>query len=393
MTMYKIKVINSISEKGLSLFTKDYQIYRETENEDALLVRSADLTDYAFSDSLKAIARVGAGVNNIPVERCTKNGIVVFNTPGANANAVKELVFAGLLLSSRCIYDGLSWIQSQRENCNIAKDAENQKQYYVGNELINKNLGVIGLGAIGVSVANLALHFGMNVYGYDPFISVENAWKLSKNVKHSYSLDEVFKNSDYITLHLPLNNDTKDIINEASVKKMKQGVRLLNFARDALVNEKALLNGIEAGKIANYVTDFPVQSLIGHKCILILPHIGASTKESEENCAVMAVNELMDFLYFGNISNSVNLPDCRLDISGKMRICCIHENIPKMISSISNILSSANANIENLLNKSRNDYAYTMIDIDEICGDKIIEDIKSIPGIIKVSIYCFGGNK
>ncbi|NLV34597.1 MAG: phosphoglycerate dehydrogenase [Clostridiaceae bacterium] len=391
--MYKVKVMNSVSDKGLSLFTKEYHVFNDIDDEDALLLRSADIHDYVLNDNLKAIARAGAGVNNIPVEKCSKKGIVVFNTPGANANAVKELVFAGLLLSSRGIYDGLSWIQSQRDNCNIAKDAEAQKQYYVGNELINKNLGVIGLGAIGVSVANLALHFGMNVYGYDPFISVENAWKLSKNVKHSYSLDEVFKNSDYITLHLPLNDETKDIINEVSVKKMKQGVRLLNFARDALVNEKALLYGIESGKIANYVTDFPVQSLIGNKAILILPHIGASTKESEENCAVMAVNELMEFLSFGNISNSVNMPDCHLDVSGEMRICCIHENIPKMISSISNAVSSANVNIENLLNKSRNDYAYTIIDTDKKCDDLIIENIKAIPGIIKVSIYVFDEKK
>ncbi len=385
--MYKVKLLNDISSKGTKLFPKSYTVCKDVENEDAIVLRSKDIHDYEFSDNLKAIARAGAGVNNIPVDKCSKLGIVVFNTPGANANAVKELVFAGLLLSSRGIFEGISWINKQKDNVNIASDAEKQKKNYVGNELLNKSIGIIGLGAIGRQVANLALEFGMRVYGYDPYISVSSAWELSRNVIYTESIEEIYKNCDYITLHIPLTDKTENMIDEFAINKMKAGVKVLNFSRSALVDSKAILAGINKGTISKYITDFPVVDLIGNKDVLILPHLGASTLESEENCAVYAVKELTEYLEKGNISNSVNLPDCAMELSGKMRICCIHDNVPKMITKIADVLGKTNINIENLLNKSKGNLAYTIIDIDNVVDETTVAQIERIPGIIRVNVF------
>ncbi len=385
--MYKIKLLNNISEVGLNKFTDKYQISEDFNDEDAILLRSENIHEYNFNENVKAVARAGAGVNNIPIDKCSEKGIVVFNTPGANANAVKELVFAGLLLASRKIYEGMQWIQTQKNNENIAKDTEKQKKLYSGNELMHKNLGIIGLGAIGVQVANLAIDFGMNVYGYDPFISLANAWNLSRNVHHSDTIDEILKKCDFISLHIPLNDKTKNIINADVISKMKPNVKILNFSRDGLVDTEALLEGIESGIVSKYITDFPVQKLIGNENVLILPHLGASTEESEDNCAFLAVKQTMDYLERGNITNSVNLPDCSMEIYDHVRICCIHKNVPKMLTQISDALSASNVNIENLMNKSKNELAYTIIDIVEAVNDDILNKIKQIPGMIRVCTY------
>lgn len=387
--MYKVKVLNDISSVGLNELSDKYQVSKEFTDEDAILLRSANIHEYSFNDNVKVVARAGAGVNNIPIDKCSEKGIVVFNTPGANANAVKELVFAGLLLGSRGIYEGMTWVQTQKDNENIGKDTEKQKKLYSGNELLNKNLGVIGLGAIGVQVANLAIDFGMKVYGYDPFISLSSAWNLSRTVKHSNSIDEIIKNCDFISLHIPLNDKTRGIINKDVISKMKPGVKILNFSRDGLVDDDALLEGIESGIISKYITDFPVQKLIGNEKVLIFPHLGASTEESEDNCALLAVKQTMDYLERGNITNSVNLPDAHLDISGQMRICCIHSNIPKMLTQISDCLSQANVNIENLINKSKKELAYTMVDVPSVVGEDIINRIENIEGMIKVLTFDF----
>lgn len=385
--MYKIKILNTISEVGLNKFTDKYLISENFNDEDAILLRSENIHEYNFNENVKAIARAGAGVNNIPIDKCSEKGIVVFNTPGANANAVKELVFAGLLLGSRGIYEGMQWVQTQKDNENIAKDTEKQKKLYSGNELMHKNLGIIGLGSIGVQVANLAIDFGMNVYGYDPFISLANAWNLSRNVHHSDTIDEILKKCDFISLHIPLNDKTKNIINYDVISKMKPNVKILNFSRDGLVDADALLKGIEEGIISKYITDFPVQKLIGNENVLIFPHLGASTEESEDNCAFLAVKQTMDYLERGNITNSINLPDCSMEIYDHIRICCIHKNVPKMLTQISDALSAANVNIENLMNKSKNELAYTMVDVAETVDDEIINKIKQIPGIIRVCTY------
>ncbi len=385
--MYKIKILNTISEVGLNKFTDKYLISEDFNDEDAILLRSENIHEYNFNENVKAIARAGAGVNNIPIDKCSEKGIVVFNTPGANANAVKELVFAGLLLGSRGIYEGMQWVQTQKDNENIAKDTEKQKKLYSGNELMHKNLGIIGLGSIGVQVANLAIDFGMNVYGYDPFISLANAWNLSRNVHHSDTIDEILKKCDFISLHIPLNDKTKNIINYDVISKMKPNVKILNFSRDGLVDADALLKGIEEGIISKYITDFPVQKLIGNENVLIFPHLGASTEESEDNCAFLAVKQTMDYLERGNITNSINLPDCSMEIYDHIRICCIHKNVPKMLTQISDALSAANVNIENLMNKSKNELAYTMVDVAETVDDEIINKIKQIPGIIRVCTY------
>lgn len=387
--MYKVKILNDISDVGLNRFTNKYQVSKDFDDEDAILLRSANIHEYEFNENVKAVARAGAGVNNIPIDKCSEKGIVVFNTPGANANAVKELVFAGLLLGSRGIYEGMKWVQTQKDNENVAKDTEKQKKLYSGNELMHKNLGIIGLGAIGVQVANLAIDFGMNVYGYDPFISLSNAWKLSRNVHHSDTIDEILKNCDFISLHIPLNDKTKHILNADIISRMKPNVKILNFSRDGLVDTDALIEGLESGIISKYITDFPVQKLIGNDKVLIFPHLGASTEESEDNCALLAVKQTMDYLERGNITNSVNLPDCHMDINGNVRICCIHKNVPKMLTQISDSLSQSNVNIENLINKSKNELAYTMVDIANVVDDTILNRIKQIPGMIRVTTYNF----
>ncbi len=380
--MPKIKLYNNIAKIGLDQFTQEYEVSENLTDEDAILVRSANLHDIEYNQNLKAIARAGAGVNNIDMEACTKNGIAVFNTPGANSNAVKELVFAGMLLASRDIYHGIEWVQTQKENENIAKDVEKQKKKYAGHELTGKSLGVIGCGAIGIQVANLALRFGMKVYGYDPYMSVDAAWNLSRYVNHVTNIDDLYRQCDFITIHIPLNDATKNFIHKESFDKMKKGVKLLNFARGGLVDEDALLEAIDTNKVDYYITDFPSQKVIQNEKVIAIPHLGASTEESEENCAIKAAQELMDYLTYGNISNSVNLPNAKMEMNSPFRITCIHENKPKMISQITDILKDAN--IENLMNKSKKDIAYTIIDLDSKID---IEKIKKISGMIRVTTF------
>lgn len=380
--MTKIKLYNNIAQIGLDQFTKEYEVNEDIENEDAILVRSANLHDIEYNKNLKAIARAGAGVNNIDIDTCTEKGIAVFNTPGANSNAVKELVFAGMLLASRDIYHGIEWVQTQKENENIAKDVEKQKKKYAGHELTGKSLGVIGCGAIGIQVANLALRFGMKVYGYDPYMSVDAAWNLSRYVNHVTNIDDLYRQCDFITIHIPLNDATNNFINKESFDKMKDGVKLLNFARGGLVDEKALLDAINMNKVEAYITDFPSLEVIQNEKVIAIPHLGASTEESEENCAIKAAQELMDYLTYGNISNSVNLPNAKMEMNSPFRITCIHENKPKMISQITDILKDAN--IENLMNKSKKDIAYTIIDLDSKID---VEAIKEISGMIRVTTF------
>ena len=385
--MYKIKLYNNISKKGLDQFTKNFEVNEAVENEDAILVRSANLHELNYAPNLKAIARAGAGTNNIDIDACTSRGIAVFNTPGANSNAVKELVFAGLLLASRDIYHGIEWCKTQAANENIAKDVEKQKKQYAGTELSGKTLGVIGLGAIGIQVANLAINFGMNVLGYDPFISVDNAWKMSRNVKHVENINELLKESDFITLHIPLLDSTKNTIDAKAIENMKDGAKILNFARGGLVDEDALKPALQSKKVGMYVTDFPSNKILDQDNVIAIPHLGASTNESEENCAVKAAQELMEYLQYGNILNSVNLPNASAPMESPYRITLIHKNKPKMISQITDCLSKEDANIENLINKSKKEIAYTIIDLDKKVLPESIEQIQNIDGMIKVSAY------
>ena len=385
--MYKVKLYNNIAPVGIQQFTADYEVGENVENEDAILVRSANLHDLEYGDNLKCIARAGAGTNNIDIDACTERGIVVFNTPGANSNAVKELVFAGMLLASRDIYGGISWAKTQQDNENLAKDMEKQKKKYAGTELNQKTLGVIGCGAIGVQVANLALRFGMKVRGYDPFMSIDAAWNLSRYVHHDSDLDGLLRNSDFITIHIPLNEKTKNTINKETIAQMKDGVKILNFARGGLVNNEDILEALNSGKVAKYVTDFPTPELVNHPNVIAIPHLGASTAESEENCAIKAAQETMHYLQYGNIRNSVNFPECYMDFNTPFRICVIHHNVPKMISQITNSLSHDNANIENLMNKSRNEIAYTILDLDKEASLDTIQKIEAIAGVVKVRTY------
>lgn len=385
--MYKIKTYNKISKSGLEVFDDKYTIGDEVENADGAIVRSAALHDEEFPASLQAIARAGAGTNNIPIDRCSEQGIVVFNTPGANANAVKELVIAGLLLSSRRVVSGIEWAKTLKgEGDAVGKLVEKGKGAFAGPEIKGKKLGVIGLGAIGVMVANAANHLGMTVYGYDPYLSVKSAWNLNHNAVHINDINEIFANCDYITIHVPLTDSTKNLINADALAKCKEGVRILNFSRAALVNDADLKAALESGKVAAYVTDFPTDDVLGVDGVIAIPHLGASTPESEDNCASMAAKELMDYIENGNIVNSVNLPEVTMPRSGENRVCVIHKNIPNMLTAITGIFAGDNINIENLLNKSRGDYAYTMLDI---CGadiSAVAEKIGAIDGVIRVRV-------
>lgn len=381
----KIKTYNKISKKGLNLFPEQYEVNDAVENEDAILVRSAALHEIAFNPELKAIARAGAGTNNVPIERCNDAGIVVFNTPGANANAVKELVVAAMIMSARPIYPAIEWIQTLNETADFTKVVEKGKSNFVGPEIAGKRLGVIGLGAIGIKVANLAVHLGMEVYGYDPYLSVDNAWSLSTRVIHAKKLEEIYKKCDFITLHLPETKDTKGMINAEALQLMKNGTRLLNFARGGLVEANDVIAAVEKGKLAAYVTDFATPEMLGRKNIYPLPHLGASTPESEENCAVMAVQQLKDYLENGNIVNSVNMPTVTMDRSGHARVVCVHRNVPNMIAQITNVLSQEGINIANLLNKSKGEMAVTLVDIESNVGD-IKEKIEAIDQVLKVRI-------
>lgn len=362
--MYNIKTLNNISEIGMSRFNENYKYGDDIENPDAIMVRSFKMHDMEIPKSVRAIARAGAGVNNIPIDRCSEQGIVVFNTPGANANAVKELVIAGILMSSRKIVEGINWASTLTGDADMEKTVEKGKSQFVGPEIIGKKLGVIGLGAIGVMVCNAAHGLGMDVIGYDPYISVDAAWSLSRAVHKASSIKEIFEQCDYITIHVPLNDETKNTINAETIAQMKDGVRILNFARGGLVNSADILAALESGKVAKYITDFPDADMINREGVIAIPHLGASTPESEDNCAVMAANELIDFLENGNIVNSVNMPKCVMERSTDVRICIVHKNIPNMISQISKYFADKNVNIENMINKSRGEYAYTIVDVD-----------------------------
>lgn len=384
--MYNIKLMNQISDTGLSNFNEDYQVSEDVTNEDAILVRSASLHDYDFGDNVKAIARAGAGVNNIPLDVCSEKGIIVFNTPGANANAVKELTLCALFLASRKVVEGINWVAANKDDENIANTAEKQKNAYVGPEIDGKRLGIIGLGAIGVAVANATTKLGMEVYGYDPFLSVNAAWGMSKWVKNAGSLETIFKESDYISIHVPSTKDTKGFINEKAFKQMKDGVRIINFARGDLVNNEDLLAAIESGKVEKYVSDFAAPELIGNDKIILLPHLGASTPESEDNCAKMAIKQLRDYLENGNITNSVNFPRCVQERESKVRLCITNRNIPNILARISKLFADHHMNIENMVNRSRGDYSYTLIDTNEDVREDIIERIKRAEGIISVRV-------
>lgn len=385
--MYKIKTYNKISKIGLEAFDDKYTVGDEVENADGAIVRSAALHDVEFPATLKAIARAGAGTNNIPIDRCSEQGIVVFNTPGANANAVKELVIAGLLISSRRVIPAIEWAKTLKgEGDAVGKLVEKGKGAFAGPELKGKTLGIIGLGAIGVMVANAANHLGMTVYGYDPYLSVNSAWNLTHNAVHIYDINEIYKKCDYISVHVPLTDDTKNMINAAAIANMKDGVRILNFARAGLVNSDDMLAALEGGKVAAYVTDFPTEEMLCVDGVIAIPHLGASTPESEDNCADMAARQLIDYIENGNITNSVNMPAISMPRSGKYRVCVIHKNIPNMLTAITGIVAENDVNIENMLNKSRGDYAYTMLDVNVDNTDTIEERIAAIDGVIKVRV-------
>ena len=386
--MYDILTLNKISKTGLERFTDEYQYGDAVENPQGIMVRSASMHEMEMPQSLLAIARAGAGVNNIPVDQCTEKGIVVFNTPGANANAVKELVLAGLLISSRKVTQGMAWAQGLKGQVDaVGKAVEKGKSAFVGPEIKGKKLGVIGLGAIGILVANAARSLGMEVHGYDPYISVDSAWGLSRAVKHSLTLDDIFETCDYITVHVPQTPDTKNMINKDSIAKMKDGVRILNFARGGLVNSADVVAAIEAGKIAAYVTDFPSDDLLGIDGIIAIPHLGASTPESEDNCARMAADELMAYLSDGNIINSVNFPALSSPrAAGCSRVCVFHKNIPSMLSQVTKLLSDKGVNIENMQSKSRKDVAYTVLDCAGQVGQDALESLVDSEGIIRIRV-------
>ena len=386
--MYKVQVMNKIAAAGLrKLDPSNYQVGQDLERYQGMLVRSADLHGYPFPEELLAIARAGSGTNNIPIDQCNEKGIVVFNTPGANANAVKELLLADLLLASRDLLGGVEWVKRQvSEGVDVTTVVEKGKSAFVGPELIGKTLGVIGLGAIGSKVANIAIEMGMHVLGYDPYLSVDSALALNTHIEHVTDLDEVFRQSDYLTLHLHYNKSTAHIIDQDAVSKMKGGIRVINLARGGLVDDDAIISGLESGRVAKYITDFPDNRLVNTPNVIAMPHLGASTPESEANCAMMAAQELRDYLENGNISNSVNLPNLSMRRSGECRICVIHKNVPTILSSIVNLVSDLDINVENLINKSKKDLAYTMIDINQRVGENMAEAIAQMEPTIRVRV-------
>ncbi len=387
--MFQYHCLNPISEKGLALFTEKYRKIDSMENADAILVRSAKMTEMQIPESVAAIARAGAGVNNIPIQECSEKGIVVFNTPGANANGVKELVLAGMLLASRDIVGGIEWVERQKDVPDIGKLAEKKKKEFAGCEISGKKLGIIGLGAIGAQVANAAVHLGMDVYGYDPYISIEAAWNLSRSIRHIESLDEIYAECDYITVHVPLLDSTRKMINKEAIEKMKDGVVILNFARDLLVDEEALVESLQKGKIKKYVTDFANPIVAGAPNTLVTPHLGASTEEAEENCAFMAAKELREFLENGRIRNSVNFPDCDMGTCVAVgRLAITHKNIPNMIRQFTQILGSENLNIADMTNKSKGGYAYTLIDLENAASKKALDELRAIEGVSRIRVIC-----
>ena len=385
--MRKIHCLNAIANVGTDIFDENYKLTDNIEEADAIMVRSAAMGDMDFSENLLAIARAGAGVNNIPLERCADAGIVVFNTPGANANGVKELVICGMLLAARDVVGGIEWTRSIKDSDTIAKDVEKGKKNFAGGEIKGKKLGVIGLGAIGAEVANAAASLGLEVLGYDPFISVNAAWRLSRKIKHITDINEIFRECDYITLHVPLTDDNKGMIGKNSIPQMKDGVVILNFARDLLVDDDEMEKALESGKVARYVTDFPNTKSARMEKAIVIPHLGASTQESEDNCAVMAANELVDYLENGNIKNSVNFPSCDMGVCQvEGRVALLHQNIPNMIGQITSAFAKNGYNISDLTNKSKGSKAYTLIDIENKASESLINELNSIEGILKVRV-------
>ena len=387
--MYNILTLNAISPKGLDkLPGENFAVSGDIANPDGIIVRSADMHEYNFPDSLLCVARAGAGTNNIPLDKCAEKGIVVFNTPGANANAVKELVIAALLLASRKIVEASEWTKTLKGQPDMDKLVESGKKKFAGPEITGKKLGVLGLGAIGVLVANAALALGMEVIGYDPYLSVQSAWHISGQVELAKSIEEVVSQSDYITIHTPLNDSTKGMVNAELLKKFKKGARLINIARGGLVDPVAVAEALDNGTLAKYVADFAAEELLGKENVITLPHLGASTPESEENCAVMAAQELKEYIEYGNIKNSVNFPNCEAPYTGKARVTIAHRNIPNMVGSITAIFAKENLNIDNMINKSRGDWAYTIIDFDSL-GDKhdsLLNELKGLKGVVKPRI-------
>ena len=385
--MYKINCLNPITDVGLKNFSEKYEITADVKEADGILVRSASMHDMELPKRLLAVARAGAGVNNIPLDKCAEHGVVVFNTPGANPNGVKELVIAGMLLAARDVVGGIEWVKASKSNEDIAKAAEKEKKNFAGTEIMGKKLGVIGLGAIGVKVANAAIGLGMEVYGYDPYLSVNAAWNLSRSVIHVLNVDDIYARCDYISVDVPLLDSTKGMINAVSIAKMKEGVVLLNFARDLLANEKDVLEGLQSGKIARYVSDFPNPVTAGQKGCIVIPHLGASTEESEDNCAVMAVEELMDYMENGNIRNSVNYPACDMGVCTKAgRVAIFHKNIANMITKFTAEFGQKGINISDMTNKSRGEVAYTMLDVEEKPSEEIISALENISGVFRVRI-------
>ena len=386
--MYQIKTFNKISPVGLNRFNcADYNVGDSVEGEDGILVRSAKLLDYAFPANLKAISRAGVGVNNIPIDRCSEAGIAVFNTPGANANAVKELVLCALLMASRDVTGGINWVREQVDSgVDVTTVVEKGKSAFIGPELYKKTLGIIGLGAIGSLVANVALDLGMDVYGYDPFLSVDAALRLDRHVHVVKDINELYKRADYITIHIHYTDKTRHMINAEAIGQMKRGARFINLARGEIVEDEAMLSALDTGKVAAYVTDFPNNKLVRAHHVIAMPHLGASTPESEQNCAAMAVDQLKDYLENGNIKNSVNLPDATLSRMGVCRLCVLHRNVPRMITRILDFISDKNINVEHMINKPRGEYAYTIVDLGTKIGLDTAEAIRKMPDVLRVRV-------
>ena len=385
--MTKVNCLNPIAKCGLDLFSDNYEIVDSLDSAEAVLVRSASMHELELPESLVAVARAGAGVNNIPLDKCAEKGIVVFNTPGANANGVRELVVAGLMLASRDLMGGYNWVKENASDPDIAKKVEKQKKEYAGNEIAGKKLGVIGLGAIGAKVANIAFRLGMQVYGYDPFVSIDAAWSLSRHIKHIEHIEDIYRECDYITIHVPALDSTKGMLNKEAFGMMKDGVRILNFARDVLVNDEDMKEALASGKVKKYVTDFPNPAIAGVDNVITLPHLGASTDESEDNCAIMAVQQIADYIENGNIKNSVNYPACD---AGKCetvaRVCVCHKNIPDMLTKFTGVFSKDGINIANMVSKSKGDWAYTILDVESQVTESDQADIKAIDGVVKVRV-------
>lgn len=385
--MYKVHYLNPISPKGTALWTENYEKTENFAEAEAVMVRSAAMHDLELSDNLAAVARAGAGVNNIPLDKCAEKGVVVFNTPGANANGVKEMVLCGMFLGSRDIVGGVNWVQTIKDEGDVAKKVEKGKSKFAGKEIMGKTLGVVGLGAIGGPVANAAVKLGMQVYGCDPYISIDAAWHLDSNIVHAKTRDEIYANCDIITLHVPLVPDTEKMINAETLAMMKDGVVILNFARDRLVDDDALEAALKSGKVKRYITDFPNDRTAGMEGVVAIPHLGASTEESEDNCAMMAVRQMMNYLENGNIINSVNYPNCDMGICAKPgRITVLHKNIPNSIGRFTSAVGSFNVNISDMLNRSRGEYAYTMLDLDEPTPAGLAEYMQSLEGVFKVRV-------